>query len=87
MGIKQLFKNAGKIPLWEVNVLNNAGNVNNSGASSPKIINISPVGIKKYLKHLVMLIALGLGAPKLLTFPLWESKKVLKIGDVLPCGK
>ena len=35
------------------------------------------------LKTLEMLIILGVGATNLLTFLLWESKKVLKIGDVL----
>ena len=56
------------------------------------MINISPVGIKnrwKVIKTLVMLIICGLGPPKLLTFPLWESKisqKVIKTLVVLIIG-
>ena len=41
-------------------MLKNAGNI--------------PFWEVKLLKMLVMLIILGLAAPKLLTFPLWESK-------------
>ena len=37
------------------------------------VANILFWGIKM-LKTLVMLITLGLAAPKLLTFPLWEAK-------------
>ena len=34
------------------------------------------------LKTLVMLITLGSGTPKLLTFPLWESKKLKNAGNI-----
>ena len=47
----KMFKNAGNIPLWEVNVLKTLVMLIILGFSSPKVINISPVGIKKCLKH------------------------------------
>ena len=40
------------------------------------------MGINKVLKTLVISIALGSGDPKLLTFPLWESKNALNAGNV-----